>query len=268
VRFRNGAPCTASDPRACAGCASASPNAVQRVVSAAAVRQYRRRNAAAFARHKTIFVSEFLRRRLDAIVPLNGSRSFVIHNFVDLNALPRLALAQAAAPAHATRIVIASRIDAMKGVEAFLEALRHRRSARVEVEIVGDGPLRARAEQTFASRSVRFLGWCSQPRTLEHLARAQLVVVPSVWDEPCATTILEGLALGKRVFALARGGTPELKRYERWPGQLALFESMKSLVAAVLDERPAPRPAAREFRADVALALPRILAVYEQGSRA
>jgi len=268
VRFRNGAPCTATDARACAACASANPNGLQRVVSTAAVRQYRRRNAAAFARHKTIFVSEFLRRRLDAVVPLEGSRSFVIHNFIDLKDLPRRASAHCAAAANAKRIVIASRIDAMKGIEAFLQALAQRPIGRLEVEIIGDGPLRPRAEQAFASRSVRFLGWCSQARTLEHLARADLVVVPSVWDEPCASTILEGLALGKRVLALARGGTPELQRYERWAGQLALFESMKELIAALPDERRAIVHPEREFRADVALMLPRILTVYAQRSGA
>lgn len=268
VRFRDGAPCTASDARTCAACAGAHPNALQRAVSAAAVRQYRRRNAAAFARHKTIFVSEFLRRRLDAVLPLGGSRSFVIHNFIDLKALPPPASVQGAPPADAKRIVIAARIDAMKGVEAFLQALAHRPTGGLEIEILGDGPLRLRAEQAFASSSVRFLGWCSQARTLAHLARADLVVVPSLWDEPCASTILEGLALGKRVLALARGGTPELRRYERWPGQLALFGSLQGLVAALLEERPAARHAAREFRADVSLMLPQILTVYEQRSRA
>lgn len=268
VRFRNGAPCTATDARTCAACASANPNPLQRVVSTAAVRQYRRRNGAAFARHKTIFVSEFLRRRLDAIVPLAGSRSFVIHNFIDLKDLPRPAAAPAAAPAHVKRIVIASRIDAMKGIEAFLQALAQRPVGGLEIEIVGDGPLRLRAEQAFASPSVRFLGWCSQARTLEHLARADLAVVPSLWDEPCASTILEGLALGKRVLALARGGTPELKRYERWPGQLVLFESMAALVAGLPGERGVSRHPEREFRADVALMLPRILTVYEQRSAA
>ena len=60
------------------------------------------------------------------------------------------------------------------------------------------------------------------------------MVVPSIWEEPCGTTILEGLALRKPVLALALGGTPELKRYERWDGQLALFDSMEELVGALV----------------------------------
>lgn len=268
ARFRDGACCTATHARACAGCATERPNGLQRALSAAAVRQYRRRNAEAFARHKTIFVSEFLRRRLAAMVPLDGASTFVIHNFIDRNALPQPAIPKAAAPAQPKRIVIASRLDETKGVDPFLEALRHRRVDSLDIEIIGDGPLRMQAEGRHGSPGVRFLGWCSQARTLAHLARADLVVVPSVWEEPCATTVLEGLALGKPVLALARGGTPELKRYERWEGQLALFGSMEELVAGLLEEPPAFPHDTRDFAADVGVMLPHLLSVYEQRIRA
>src|SRR2546425_11262992 len=68
-RFRNGQPCAETDARACAGCATATPNFLQREISAFAVRQYRQLTAEAFSRHKTIFVSDFLRRRFAQIVP-------------------------------------------------------------------------------------------------------------------------------------------------------------------------------------------------------
>jgi glycosyltransferase involved in cell wall biosynthesis len=266
LRFRNGQPCTATEARTCAGCATAQPNFFQREISAAAVRQYRRQTAEAFARHKTIFVSDFLRQRFDRVVPGDRSRtSFTIHNFIDLKTLPEHP--GIATPANARRVVIVARIDEGKGVEAFLDALSRSPASGIEVEIVGDGTLRARAERNFASPSVRFLGWCSQAQTLQHVLRADAVVVPSICEEAFGLTTLEGLALGKPVFALALGGTPELRRYERWDGQLALFGDMEQLVSALV-ENPLPlRQPNRDFKADIVLMLPELIGVYQEGKR-
>jgi glycosyltransferase involved in cell wall biosynthesis len=265
LRFRNGQPCTQTDARACAGCATAKPNFVQRAISAAAVRQYRSQTAEAFARHKTIFVSDFLRQRFDQVVPGDRCRtSFVIHNFIDLKTLPKR-VEPNSTTATPRRIVVVGRIDEAKGVAAFLELLSHRPASGLQVEIVGDGGLRTRTEEAFASPSVRFLGWLSQQETLQRVLQAGAVVVPSIWDEPCATTILEGLALGKPVLALARGGTPELKQYERWDGQLALFGTLEQLVSALVDDPLPLREPERDFKADVGLVLPQLIAAYQEG---
>ncbi len=263
VRFRNGQPCRETDPRACAGCATTRPNLLQREISAAAVRRYRRQTAAAFSRHETVFVSEFLRRRFDHVVPAASARpSVVIHNFIDLKSLPDRngPVVRTGRP---ERVVIVSRIDEAKGVDAFLGALSRRRDAGLEVEIVGDGELRERTEGTFSSASVRFHGWCSEEETLQRVLHADALVVPSVCEEACPTTVLEGLALGKPVFAIARGGTPELKQYELWDGQLALFRSMDDLVDSLLGTPLKPGEPQREFKADAAFMVPRLIAAYQ-----
>jgi glycosyltransferase involved in cell wall biosynthesis len=263
LRFRRGRPCTASDPRACAACATAEPNFVQSAISAAAVRQYRRHAAEAFSRHKTIFVSDFLRRRFDGVVPGERSRTtFVVHNFLDLKSLPDRP--PPAIPAGNTRrVAIAARLDEVKGVEAFLEVLLRLRPGRIEVDIVGDGPRRASAERRFASAAVRFLGWCSEAQTVQQVLAADALVMPSILEEPFGLSTLEGLALGKPVFALALGGTPEVRRYQRWDGQLALFDSMDKLVCALAD---CPLPLAqsyRDFSGDAARLVPQVIAVYQ-----
>lgn len=263
LRFRHGLPCTATDPRECAECATAKPTLLQREISAAAVRQYRRHAAEAFGRHKTIFVSDFLRRSFDRVVPGERSRTtFVVHNFLDLKSLPQRPppAIRAGSP---RRIVIAARLDEAKGVEAFLEALSRLRPGRLAVDIVGDGPRREPAERRFASSAVRFLGWCSERQTVQHVLASDALVMPSILEEPFGLSTLEGLALGKPVFALALGGTPEVRRYERWDGQLALFGSMAELVCALADRALPLAPSYREFEGDAARALPRVLAVYE-----
>lgn len=267
LRFRDGAPCQETDPRACAGCAADSPNLLQRKISAAAVRQYRRETAAAFVRHKTIFVSGFLQRRFQQVVSDAGSmQACVINNFIDLQSLPD-PVDRSCDQGTRRQAIIVGRIDQAKGVTAFLGALAVNKAENLDIDIVGDGPLRAITEQKFASPSVRFLGWRSQEETLALVARAQIVVVPSIWEEPCGTTILEGLALRKMVLALARGGTPELKRYELWDGQLALFQTMEDLVDALIASPPQPKTPQRSFQADVNLMLPDLLAAYHQGNK-
>ena len=84
LRFRNGSVCAATCARACAGCIHPDPGPLRQGVSAYAVTRYRRDAASAFARHKTIFVSDFLRRQFLRQVPgADLSRCTVIHNFID-----------------------------------------------------------------------------------------------------------------------------------------------------------------------------------------
>jgi glycosyltransferase involved in cell wall biosynthesis len=261
LRFRKGQICRETDPRACAACAIARPNLIQREISAFAVRQYRRLAGEALSRHPTIFVSDFLRQRFAQIVPsVNPGSHLVIHNFVDQQSLP--AGEPAVRVPNVKRIIVVGRIDEAKGVGAFLNVLTRRSATGLDVEIVGDGPLRKSLQDSFSSPSVRFLGWCSPATTGERIARANAMVVPSIGEEACGTTILEGLALSKPVFALALGGTPELKRYERWDGQLALFASMEELVGDLVGNALHLAEPKREFEADVAFVLPRLIAAY------
>jgi len=64
--------------------------------------------------------------------------------------------------------------------------------------------------------------------------------------------------------ALALGATPELRCYERWHGQLALFGNMEELVSALVNNPLELRQPDRDFKADVALMLPQLIAVYRQ----
>lgn len=259
IRFKQGAVCTTSDPRACAGCA---PNAksgwLREQVSAFAARVYRQHTAEAFARHKTIFVSEFLKQAYLRHVPQTDPRNLnVVHNFIDISALP------APQAGDAGHVLFVGRIDEAKGVMALLDELAKLDTSAIQFDIIGDGPYRATCEARHAVPNARFHGWKLQADALAATARAGRVVVPSVLEESCGTTILEGLALGKPVYALARGGTPELKRYERLPGQLHLFDNMAELARALVGAHTAlPMSLSGEFGADIHLLADEILRLY------
>lgn len=264
LRFKDGAVCEQVTARACAGCAHPRPGALRTLVSASAVSGYRLDTARAFARHKTIFVSDFLRRQFLRTLPgANLARARVIHNFINYGSLA--ALAAHAGPPCALQVLVAGRIDTGKGFGEFLAAAHGQLPPRARVLVVGDGPARAALEARFSGQQVRFLGWRANAEVAALTATSHACVVPSVWEEPCGTTILEALALGRPCLALARGGNPELAAYAAWPGQLALAPTMDALVRnlnAELARPPRSAPLPQQAGMDVFQALPRILDFY------
>ena len=254
--------CDTLDARACASCISCAPGPLRKTISAAAVDAYRDRTATAFARHKTIFVSDFLRRRFQQARPAaDMRRARVIPNVVDMARLH----AAAGIPPEPGHIVLAGRIDTGKGFREFLAAAHQRLPTDARLTIVGDGPERAVLARRYTSEQVTFTGWQDYDRTVALTARAYVCIVPSVCEEACSTTVLEALALGRPCLALARGGTPELRRYQRYPGQLQLAPTMAALVDAVAPLLAAPVPAidtGAPFGADVRQVLPQLLDFY------
>jgi glycosyltransferase involved in cell wall biosynthesis len=267
TRFRNGAICNATDPAECANCRSAQPNFVQRAVSSAAVVRFRREVAAGFRRHKTVFVSEMLRRNLTRTLG-PGKWGVVMHNFTDAGAIERARVMAETPPPDEYHVFIAAKLHVAKGVEPFLRQVVTCLPPGMVISVAGDGGQLARLRAEFADEQIRFLGWCTQEHTLALAARAHAVVVPSIWEEPCASTILEGLALGKPVFALALGGTPELTGYAGSAGQLRLHKSMPLLVEDLVRNQPHPVPQVPGARlADADHAAAQLLALYRAPRR-
>jgi len=266
LRFKEDHVCTALDARDCAACIHPTPNTLRRSVSGMAVRRYRRESAHSFARHKTIFVSDFLRRAfLRAVPDADLSRARVIHNFIRYPYLRERAAGAGAV--QAGEVLLVGRIDAGKGFGEFLAQVAGWLPPHARISIVGDGPLRARLEERYAGPQVRFLGWLPYDEVIRMSACSHLLVIPSVWEEPCGTTILEALALGKQCLALARGGTPELAAYQYYDGQLQLLETMPRLVQCLVEQlgrMPVTLPLPDTFPMDVFQALPRILGFYDE----
>lgn len=261
TRFRRGEVCNETAPEACAGCRSWHPNRLQRSLSALAVRQYRHEVQAGFARHKTVFVSDMLRRNL--------MRSFgehrwgvTVHNFIDT--------AQVQAARHGVRtsltdqrlqVFIAAKLYPAKGISALLEHLAPYLGSRITMDIAGDGEEEARLRERYPQ--VTFHGWQSIESTLKLAARAQVIVVPSLCEEACSSTVLEGLLLGKTVFALHRGGTPELNMYTSRPDQLRLHHNLQALAEALLNYTPGKEAMiSAHAPADTNHAAGRLLALY------
>jgi glycosyltransferase involved in cell wall biosynthesis len=266
LRFKQEHVCETRDVRDCAACIHPTPNSLRRTVSGMAVGRYRLETAESFARHKTVFVSDFLRRAfLRAVPAADLSRARVIHNFIRYGQLR----AQAAAPneVRAGEVMLVGRIDAGKGFGEFLAQVQGWLPPHARVSIIGDGPLRAQLEARYASAQVRFLGWQPYDEVIRLSARSHVLVVPSVCEEACSTTVLEALALGKPCLALARGGTPELGAYQYYDGQLQLAATMPRLVerlVELLGRAPVTVPLPASFPMDVTRAIPQLLDFYAE----
>lgn len=261
TRFKRGRICTSIDPVSCAECRSWQPGRVQQQVSALAVRHFRHEVMQGFARHKTVFVSDFLRRNLARSF---GERQWgiTLHNFIDADALVSVRnTVESPLPAGPLQVFIAAKLYPAKGVLAFLLALAPWHHAGLRVSVAGDGSEEAELRERFSW--VHFHGWQSGEQTLRLAARAHVIVVPSVCEEACASTVLEGLLLGKTVFALRLGGTPELGRYASHAQQLRLFDDMAQLVQALTDYAPQPdTELAAHVRADADHAAASLLTLY------
>ena len=270
IRLRDNVPCEEVDPRACAGCATKNPNRLQTAISAHAVRQYRATAVRAFTRHKTIFVSRFIAQRFGEITESTGkNRSHVVHNFVDLKKIRTVLEAASKSTIRQSAklgVLMAGRIDKSKGFGALLSCFSSEQFAQLAITVIGDGPDLANLRNRFTGAGVVFLGWQPLETVIEEAVRADVCVTPTTCEEACPTTVLEGLAVGRTVFALELGGTPELVRYERFPGQLRLFKDVQSMANALVALRPTQvrGHAMGEPGGDVLDHLADILAIYRE----
>lgn len=83
----------------------------------------------------------------------------------------------------------------------------------IPLEILGDGPLRARLESDclrLGLHCVRFAGWAAPEAVLDRLRAARFLVVPSTCYEGFPLAIAESYACGVPVIAAGHGGLAEI----------------------------------------------------------
>jgi glycosyltransferase involved in cell wall biosynthesis len=128
------------------------------------------------------------------------------------------------------------------------EIIRHGRS-------YGDG-LRARLSRAAAAR-VRFLGTVSLTALIRAYRTADLLVLPSIWQESYGLPVAEAMACGVPVLASASGGVPELIE-DGVTGRLVPRLDTQALTRA-LREMSADRARLREMGAAARIRAERLL---------
>lgn len=186
---------------------------------------------------KTIFVSEkAMNISLKALGINKTSNIFVVHNFTDTKAILSKIQKQSNSKniSYVTdnKVMIASTFQVPKGVYTFLKTYQ-KKGYYFPITVVGRGSELPIMRIEFKDYPITFLGWLSHEETLQLMLSHQAFIIPSLLEEPCPTTLLEAMFLNKAVFALNRGGIPELKVYSLYESQVHLYDSMEGLVDGI-----------------------------------
>ena len=177
--------------------------------------------------------------------------------------LPDLELPVAGRP---LRLGFMGRLDPSKGLENLIDAVRRLPAGSATLRIAGTGKadvthnLQTRAKDVPA---IQFVGHVSPA---EFLPSIDLLVIPSIWEDPFPRVFHEALAYGVPSLATPLGGLPEVIEHGRNGFVLAgvdadaLFVSLSGLIATSWN-REAMFNECRRAAADYAPA--RIAAQYE-----
>lgn len=215
-----------------------------------------------------VAVSDWLRARLEAIVPEAAAKTTVVDCGVDLERFaPRDADAareQLGWQTEGTVFVCAGSLTGRKNVVRLARAFA--RHGEGSLAFVGDGPLRPQLE---GRANVRVVGAVPHADVPTWLTAADVVCQPSL-VEPFGLSSLEGMACGRSVVGTRVGGPAEL--VPPAAGVLVDPEDEEALAAALAAAASLPRPndaarAAAEAH-DVRVQVERIEALLERAAGA
>lgn len=238
-----------------------------------------RRLYAPFVSHY-IALSQDLAGYLTGAVGLAAARVTQVYNGVDAESFVPAAVPQSiagcpfAAPGH-WLVGTVGRMQAVKDqtllARAFVRALELQPSLRERLRLVmvGDGPLRAAAQQVLDSAGVAGLAWLpGERRDVSDVMRGlSCFALPSL-AEGISNTILEAMATGLPVVATAVGGNPELVAQGR-TGELVPAGDSEAMAQALVRLASDPEAAAQMGRAGRAeverrFSLQAMVAAYQQ----
>lgn len=110
------------------------------------------------------------------------------------------------------RVLFVGRLAPQKGVRTLVDAVP-RLPPDAQVVLVGDGPERAglerRVSELGVADRVTFLGFVRPAQVVAHLTHADVLVLPSVYEE-LGSVLLEGMQAGLPIVASAVGGIPDV----------------------------------------------------------
>lgn len=152
-----------------------------------------------------IAVSRFVAE--EVVRPIAGEeRTRVVPNPIDRAAVESALAGPAPEGLPERFLLFAGKLTAEKGARLAVDAAAL--SRRLPLVVVGAGPERAPLERQARDRGadVRWYPWLDNAELLRVMARATVLLAPSLWPEPLSRTVLEAMAIGVPVVATDVGG--------------------------------------------------------------
>ncbi len=212
---------------------------------------------------RIITVSDYIKKCVQLINP-NDTKTLTVHNGIDLQAFSyqqNLNQHVATEPRNDDFVMIFSgRITKEKGIMELIEAMNILKDYNnIKLLVIGSsffGNANHKNEfiQQLKTKAIPlgeriiFTGFIPYNQMPDYLQLADIAVIPSVWDDPFPTTVLEAQAMGLPVISTRRGGIPE----EVTPETAILLDTdnhfVENLANAILDlyEHPEKRKAMSE----------------------
>jgi glycosyltransferase involved in cell wall biosynthesis len=156
----------------------------------------------------TLAVSESIGAELRAAgIP----RVLVIPNVVDAREVRALAEGPPSFELPPRFLLFVGKLEENKGARDLVPAVAAARTG-LPLVVLGEGSLAHTLKFDAASLGVDLVvrGWAHREDVLRAMARATVLVFPSLWAEPLSRVLLEALALGTPIAAMDTGGSREI----------------------------------------------------------
>lgn len=197
---------------------------------------------------RIITVSDFIRGRVQTCNP-QDAKTFTVHNGTDLApfaAAPTLSRTSLGMAPDDFILIFSGRLVQEKGIMELVEAMRRLSDyPKIKLLVMGssfygnakdDTPFIQKLKSLTAACEdrIRFTGFVQHDLMADYLRLADVAMIPSTWNDPFPTTVLEGMAAGLPLITTDRGGIPEIVTSQNaiilpYPGDLA-----DSLAKAIL----------------------------------
>lgn len=171
-----------------------------------------------------ITVSNYIKGRVQTINP-DDTKTKTVYNGIDRSAfasdIPAKPRTMLRLSGDDFVLLFSGRITKEKGIMELIEAMNRVKShPQIKLLVIGSSFYgNANNENDFAKELKRkaesikdriiFTGFIPYSDMPQYLRTADLAVIPSVWDDPFPTTVLEAQAMGLPVITTRRGGIPE-----------------------------------------------------------
>ena len=182
---------------------------------------------------RVICVSDYIRRQAVAVFPEYADRFCVVFNATDPDVFKpygdeavRQLEGVVSFEAGKKYLLYVGRLTPVKGVHVLIEAFReiHRQMPDVRLIITGSsffgGAAKTAYEQSLVklaepvNDAIVFTGYLPHEKLKYLYSRVDMIVLPSVWQDPCPLVVLEAMASGTCLVSSAVGGVPEVVKSE------------------------------------------------------